>query len=73
MPGPWGGNSNEGTGHCREAGPDPRGAEMAVSPEYHRNVGKGLDTTPSLSRGKVLAEHSACGLLILLKPHRKMV
>ena len=25
---------NEGTGHCRKAGPDPRWAEKAVSPEY---------------------------------------
>ena len=35
------GTSNEGTGHCREAGPDPRGAEMAVSPEYRHTHGKG--------------------------------
>ena len=61
------GTSNEGTGHCCEAGPDPRGAEMAVSPEYRMlsdvvfmtRCGYGLDES-SLVRLKepvILATH----------------
>ena len=51
------GTSNEATGDCHEAGPDPRGAEMAVSPEYRMlsdvvsmtRCGYGLDES-SLAR-----------------------
>ena len=44
------GTSNEGTGHCREAGPDPRGAEMAVSPEYRTRTARDL-VHPSAAKG----------------------
>ena len=61
------GTFNKGTGHCCKAGPDPRGAEMAVSPEYRMlsdvvsmtRCGYGLDES-SLARLKepvILAAH----------------
>ena len=45
------GTSNEGTGHCREAGPDPRGAEKAVSPEYRTSTARDV-TNPSAAKGQ---------------------
>ena len=61
------GTLNKGTGHCCKAGPDPWGAEMAVSPEYRMlsdvvsmtRCGYGLDES-SLARLKepvILAAH----------------
>ena len=45
------GTSNEGTGHCREAGPDPQGAEMAVSPEYRTCTARDV-VDPSAAKGQ---------------------
>ena len=45
------GTSNEGTGHCREAGPDPRGAEKAVSPEYQTRTARDV-VDPSAAKGQ---------------------